>query len=36
MFAKLKISGIGKFECKSIDDLDETIKIVKIKIKGDR
>lgn len=36
MFAKLKISGIGKFECKNIDDLDETIKIVKIKIKGGR
>lgn len=34
MFAKLKINGVGKFECRNLDELDETIKIIKIKYKG--
>jgi hypothetical protein len=36
IFAKIKITGIGKFECKNIDELDETIKVIKIKINGDK
>lgn len=35
-FAKLKITGVGKFECKNLDDLDETIKVIKLKYKGVR
>ena len=35
-FAKIKINGIGKFECKNIEDFDETIKVIKIKIHGDK
>ena len=35
-FAKIKITGIGKFECKNMKELEDTIKIVKIKINGDK
>lgn len=33
-FAKIKISGIGKFECKNMAELEDTIEVVKIKIRG--
>jgi hypothetical protein len=35
-FAKIKITGIGKFECKNMKELDDTIKIIRIKIQGEK
>ena len=36
VFAKIKIERIGKFECKDMDELDELVKDIKLKIDGVR
>lgn len=33
-FAKLKVSGVGKFELKSIDELENVVKELRFKYKG--
>lgn len=35
-FAKIKIEGIGKFKCKNIKEFEETLEVVKIKLRGEK